>query len=89
MPDSGNVDMGGLRQDIRVNTAEADSQMRELRQDIRELRDAVLITNERLLAIPDHESRLRSLEKWRYALPTAAVMAVASFMGTVFTIVGK
>lgn len=28
--------------------------------------------------IKDHESRLRQLERWRYALPTSLFLAVAS-----------
>lgn len=39
----------------------------------------------------DHEARLRSLEKWRYALPPTLVLAVASIVisiAAVFTRLG-
>jgi hypothetical protein len=31
--------------------------------------------------IADHETRLRGLERWRYALPTALVLAAAGVIG--------
>lgn len=31
----------------------------------------------------DHETRLRALERWRYALPTALVLGAFSAVGTV------
>jgi hypothetical protein len=31
-------------------------------------------------AVPDHETRIRSLEKWRYALPPAILLALASIV---------
>ncbi|MFE6846578.1 hypothetical protein [Streptomyces sp. NPDC057686] len=38
----------------------------------------------------DHESRIRALERWRYALPTTAlILAVASSAITVISYVGK
>lgn len=33
----------------------------------------------------DHEGRLRALERWRYALPTSAVLAVASAITAVLS----
>lgn len=43
---------------------------------------AVII--EQLKAIPDHESRIRKLEQWRYGLPLAGVMALGSMALTVW-----
>ena len=36
------------------------------------------VISEQLKAVPDHEARIRSLEKWRYGLPIAGLLAVAS-----------
>jgi hypothetical protein len=33
----------------------------------------------------DHEGRIRSLERWRYTLPTSAVLSVASIITAVLT----
>ena len=33
---------------------------------------------EQLKAVPDHESRIRKLEQWRYGLPFAGLLAIAS-----------
>jgi hypothetical protein len=37
----------------------------------------------------DHEVRLRGLEKWRYALPTSIVLALASVMAQIFPLVQR
>jgi len=29
----------------------------------------------------DHEKRVRSLEKWKFALPASAVLVIAAFLG--------
>lgn len=36
----------------------------------------------------DHETRLRALERWRYALPTSIVLAIGSLAATLFTVSG-
>jgi hypothetical protein len=36
------------------------------------------VITEQLKAIPDHEQRLRALERWRYSLPLAALGALVS-----------
>jgi hypothetical protein len=33
---------------------------------------------EQLKQLPDHEARIRALERWRYSLPIAVLSAVAS-----------
>ena len=30
--------------------------------------------------VPDHETRLRALERWRYALPTSLIMGAAGLV---------
>lgn len=37
----------------------------------------------------DHESRLRSLEKWKYMLPSSLVAAVISAAVTIYGQIGK
>lgn len=39
---------------------------------------AIARCEEQLKDLPDHEIRLRSLEKWRYGLPIAGLTAVIS-----------
>lgn len=36
------------------------------------------VITEQLKDVPDHETRLRALEKWRYGLPFAGLLAIAS-----------
>jgi hypothetical protein len=36
------------------------------------------VIHEQLKAIPDHEQRIRALERWRYSLPIAMLAALAS-----------
>lgn len=38
----------------------------------------VAVIKKTLEDIPDHESRIRSLEKWRYGLPLSAFFSAAS-----------
>ena len=42
---------------------------------------------DRLLS--DYENRLRALERWRYALPTAVVLGLASAATTLITVLHK
>jgi hypothetical protein len=36
------------------------------------------VITEQLKAVPDHEGRIRALEKWRYGMPLAGLLAIAS-----------
>ena len=40
-------------------------------------------------AIPDHESRLRALEKWRYSLPFAMLAGAGSVALSVWSILHR
>jgi hypothetical protein len=49
--------------------------------------NATLATiQEQLKAIPDHEQRIRALERWRYSLPMAFVSAAASVALSVWAV---
>lgn len=37
----------------------------------------------------DHESRIRSLERWRYMLPSSLITAVASAAVTIYGLIGR
>ncbi|MFD7584188.1 hypothetical protein ACFV84_01945 [Kitasatospora sp. NPDC059811] len=39
--------------------------------------------------LEDHENRLRDLERWKYALPVAAVSGVVAATATVAKAIGK
>lgn len=38
----------------------------------------VAVMKEQMKAVPDHEKRIRDLEKWRYGLPLAGVLSAGS-----------
>jgi hypothetical protein len=42
------------------------------------------VISEQLKAVPDHENRIRSLERWKYALPVAGLLAFGSLVLTVY-----
>lgn len=44
----------------------------------------VAVIIEQLKVVPDHESRIRKLEQWRYGLPFAGVLAVASISLSIY-----
>jgi hypothetical protein len=46
------------------------------------------VLTDRIVQLADHESRIRKLEAWRYALPPAAVGGAASFSLSIWARVG-
>lgn len=42
---------------------------------------------EQLKMLPDHEIRIRALERWRYALPASIFLAVASGVAGIIEII--
>lgn len=52
-----------------------------MREDVRSLTQSSRSTNETL---DDHENRLRSIERWKYALPLSALAAVGSAAATFY-----
>lgn len=63
-------------------------ELREMRREGQDTRDKVtsLVTQAEQLnkQVPDHENRLRVLERWRYGIPAAGVTAVVAAI-TAFT----
>lgn len=49
-----------------------------------EMSAQLAVISEQLKAVPDHESRIRKLEQWRYGLPFAGLLAVSSMALTVW-----
>ena len=45
------------------------------------------VITEQLKQIPDHEQRIRALERWRYSLPLAMVAGVGSAAVSVWSLV--
>jgi hypothetical protein len=39
--------------------------------------------------LTDYETRLRSLERWRYALPTSVVLGIASTVGALIAVIHR
>lgn len=56
--------------------------------ELRKLQDQVTLMVPQGLAIQDHEQRLRSIERWKYALPTSLILAGASLATVVMQIKG-
>lgn len=46
--------------------------------EVRRLQDTVSAMTPQAQQINDHENRLRSVERWRYALPTSFIIAITS-----------
>lgn len=69
--------MSDERDDLtfHVGTREIYDEVVGMRSDIRTLVDDHKDTEKQ---IGDHEARIRALERWRYATPTAAVAALVS-----------
>lgn len=61
--------------------------LQELRGELQADRSAQALTRKDVEELKhsrnDHESRLRSLEKWRYALPITSVCAAIASLGAV------
>jgi len=43
-----------------------------------EMSTQLAVISEQLKAVPDHETRIRSLEKWRHGLPQTGLLAAGS-----------
>lgn len=55
-----------------------ENEMNVLAQEVRAVRELVIRMDERMNMVQDHEARLRGLERWRYALPSALFIAIGS-----------
>lgn len=64
---------------FRVTTRDLWQLLNKVSEDVTVIKTKVEDVNTR---VNDHESRLRSLEAWRYALPTSMVFAIASTIAT-------
>lgn len=56
---------------VTITLADVYLELRQLRQQVSEM-------TPQAAQVTDHETRLRALERWRYALPTAILFALAS-----------
>jgi hypothetical protein len=61
---------------------------RDLWIELRKVQDQIMLMTPQAMVIQDHEQRIRSIERWKYALPTSLVLAVASAVGTVLGLKG-
>lgn len=48
----------------------------KLQEDVARVREDVAAIKERIDALPDHEQRLRSLERWKWGLPLAGLLSL-------------
>lgn len=67
---------------VTISAREIYDQIVGLRDDVRSL---VQSNTELGKQVDDHEERLRSIERWKHAVPVATIGAVASAGVTIFT----
>lgn len=71
---------------VTITSREIYDEIVGMREDVRSLTQHHESVTTKLT---DHEDRLRALERWKYALPTAAVTAVVSAVVSVAKVSGK
>jgi hypothetical protein len=70
---------------VTISAREIYDQIVGLRDDVRSLVQSNADTGKQL---DDHEERIRDIERWKYAVPTATLGAIASAGVTIFTALG-
>lgn len=53
--------------------------------EVRRCHEAVLLMQPQAGAIADHETRLRSVERWRYSMPAALLITLGNLLYTWLT----
>lgn len=80
MPSNTPLDSGSLR----ITLKDVYQQQEQIARDLTAISGNIQVITTTLQAHTnqgdDHESRLRKLEQWRYALPTSFVMGLASII---------
>jgi fatty acid desaturase len=66
------------REPVNEEFARILDELREMRREGQDTRDKVTALVEQTKAVPDHETRLRALERWRYGIPVAGVTAAVA-----------
>lgn len=62
--------------------------LKDVYVELMKIKESLLKVEEGVRSIPDHETRIRSLEKWRYGLPVSMVMALVSIAVAVISLYG-
>lgn len=71
---------------VTISSREIYDEIVGMRADVQSLVQSNAVISRQL---DDHESRLRSLERWRYAVPTAVLGTVVSAGITIANAIGK
>lgn len=58
--------------------------MDPLHEDLFAIREDVAYIKAKIESLPDHEHRLRSLERWRYGVPGSVIAAVLALITALF-----
>lgn len=66
-----------------------DIEVRELITEVRAMREQLIRMDERMNMVQDHETRLRGLEQWRYALPASLLLSISSGIAFLVTLLQK
>lgn len=60
--------------------------LKDVYVELSKLRDTVNAFTPQSEQLVDHEARLRTLEKWKYALPTSVILAITSVIVTILEV---
>lgn len=55
------------------------SPYQKLAEDVATVREDVAYIKAHIESLPDHETRIRSLERWKYGIPGSALAALLAF----------
>ncbi len=61
--------------------------LRDVWLEVREVRTSVAVLPAQTATLADHETRLRGLERWRYALPASLALAMGSSVVAVAAVI--
>lgn len=68
---------------VSVNDEGVVISLKDIYIEMVKLRDAVHDLSDPVKDIADHEQRLRALERWRYAVPPALLLAIGSTIAAI------
>lgn len=61
------------------------TELHEMARTLADVREDVAYIKAKIEVIPDHEARIRFIERWKYGLPATLVTAVIALAGVVVT----
>jgi hypothetical protein len=71
------------------NNAPSDGMLGQILVQQGVMGEKLAVITTKLEAVPDHEARIRALEKWKYSLPITLLLAIVSVALTILGYVRK